>query len=199
MAGRSLRGGSIAFLGTAGSAVGIQAPSAGVSFLPALMAGIVGAAGPFAFGTAMLVMLFVAYAFVVFTREFASAGSVYAFNGTALGPAYGLVSAWLLLFIYLAYAASVFASNANGLETLTAPGLLGTHAWLAFAAGLWLVTIAMTRYSIRFSTAMIFGLEAVSLVLVAVVAVAVLAHGGYHGVTLGRVSRARAGRAVRPP
>jgi hypothetical protein len=52
---RSLRRDSIAFLGAAGSAVGIQAPSAGVSFLPALMAGIVGAAGPFAFGTAMVV------------------------------------------------------------------------------------------------------------------------------------------------
>lgn len=115
---RSLRRDSIAFLGTAGSAVGIQAPSAGVSFLPALMAGIVGTAGPFAFGTAMLVMLFVAYAFVVFTREFASAGSVFAFNGKALGPAYGFVSAWLLLFTYLAYAASVFASNANGVVTL---------------------------------------------------------------------------------
>ncbi|MGH3192856.1 MAG: APC family permease [Streptosporangiaceae bacterium] len=187
-AARSLRRDSIAFVGTAGSAVGIQAPSAGVSFLPALMAGIVGAAGPFAFGTAMLVMLFVAFAFVIFTREFASAGSAQAFNGAALGPAYGFVSAWLLLFTYLAYAASVFASNANGLLTLTAPGLLGTRAWLGFAAGLWLVTIIMTRYSIRFSTGMIFALEAVSLALVAVVAVAVLARGGYHGVTLGRLS-----------
>jgi amino acid transporter len=103
----SLRRGSVAFAGTAGSAVGIQAPSAGVSFLPALMAGIVGGAGPSAFGAAVIVMLFVAYAFVVFTREFASAGSVYAFNSTAAGPAYGLVSVWLLLFTYLAYAAPV--------------------------------------------------------------------------------------------
>jgi amino acid transporter len=183
--GRTLRQGSVAFLGTVGSAVGIQAPSAGVSFLPALMAGIVGVAGPFAFGTAMIVMLFVAYAFVVFTRELASAGSVYAFNGTALGPAYGLVSAWLLLLTYLAFAASVFASNANGLLTLVAPGLLGDHVWPLFAAGLWLVTIVLTRYSIRLSTALIFVLEAVSLILVAVVAVAVLARGGFHGTSVG--------------
>lgn len=71
------------FIGTVGSAVGIQAPAGGVSFLPALMAGIVGVAGPFSFGTAVVVMLFVAYAFVVFTREFASAGSVYSFCGRA--------------------------------------------------------------------------------------------------------------------
>jgi hypothetical protein len=38
-------------------------------------------------------MLLVAYAFVAFTREFAPAGSVHAFNGTAMGPAYGLVLA----------------------------------------------------------------------------------------------------------
>ena len=187
-AGHSLRRGSVAFLGTVGSAVGIQAPSAGVSFLPALMAGIVGVAGPFAFGSAMIVMLFVAYAFVVFAREFASAGSVYAFNGTALGPGYGLVSAWLLLFTYLAFAASVFASNANGLVTLVAPGLLGTHLWLVFAAALWLVTIVLTRYSIRVSTAVIVIVEAVALLLVAVVAVVVIARGGYHGTALGRLS-----------
>jgi amino acid transporter len=64
-----------------------------VSFLPALMAGIVGAAGPFSSGIAVIMMLLVAYAFVAFTREFAPAGSVHAFNGTAMGPTYGLVLA----------------------------------------------------------------------------------------------------------
>lgn len=183
----SLRSGSVRFIGTVGSAVGIQAPAGGVSFLPALMAGIVGAAGPFSFGTAVVVMLFVAYAFVVFTREFASAGSVYSFCGRAVGPAYGLLAAWLLLFVYVAYAGSVFASNANGLVTLLAPSLLGGHVWLIFAVALWAVTIVLARYSIRVSTALIFVLEFVSLVLIAVVAVAVLSHGGDGGHTIDRL------------
>lgn len=174
----SLRSGSVAFLGTVGSAVGIQAPAAGVSFLPALMAGIVGVAGPFTFGSAVIVALFVAYAFVIFTREFASAGSVYAFSGRAMGPGYGLFSAWLLFLVYLAFAGSVFASNANALVTLVAPQLLGGHAWLIFAAAMWAVTIALTRYSVRVSTGLIFALEAVALLLVAIVAVLVLVQSG---------------------
>ncbi|MEO7016757.1 MAG: hypothetical protein ABI130_06020, partial [Leifsonia sp.] len=175
---QSLRRGSVAYLGTVGSAVGIQAPAAGVSFLPALMAGIVGVAGPFTFGSAVIVMLFVAYAFVVFTREFASAGSVYAFVGRALNPRAGLFAAWLLFLVYIAYAGSVFASNANALETLVAPQLLGTPAWLIFAIVLWAVTIVLTRYSIRFSTTLIFLFEGIALLLVAVVAVVSLLHSG---------------------
>lgn len=184
----TLRSGSVRFLGTVGSAVGIQAPAGGVSFLPALMAGIVGVAGPFAFGSAVIVMLFVAYAFVVFTREFASAGSVWAFCGRAVSPAYGFLCAWLLIFVYVAYAGSVFASNANGLVTLVAPSLLGGHGWLLFAAALWVVTITLTRYSIRISTGLVILLELVSLIVVAVVAVAVVSHGGAGGDTVSRLS-----------
>jgi len=40
---RALRADSVRFIGTVGTAVGIQAPTGGVTFLPALMAGIVGA------------------------------------------------------------------------------------------------------------------------------------------------------------
>ncbi|PZS22870.1 MAG: hypothetical protein DLM54_02265 [Acidimicrobiales bacterium] len=101
-----LRSDSIRLVGTIGNAVAIQAPSAGAAILPALMAGLVGISGPLSFGLAIVAMLFVAYAFTIFTREFASAGSVYAFNGTAMGSGYGFMSAWLLLAVYLAYAAT---------------------------------------------------------------------------------------------
>lgn len=174
-ADRSLRPNSLRFLGTVGNAIGIQAPTAGVAFLPALMAGVVGAAGPLAFLVALIAMGFVAYAFLIFTREMASAGSIYAFNGRALGAAYGFVSVFLLLGVYLAYAASVFASNANFIERLL-PGDGVPWPWLA--AGMWIITVALTYRRIAVSAAVIVALEAVSLCLVAVVAIAVLAHGG---------------------
>jgi len=110
---RSLRVDSVRFIGTVGSAVGIQALTGGVTFLPALMAGVVGAAGPLAFGLAIVAMLFVAYAFITFTRDSSSAGSVYAYNGRAMGPAYGFLSVWALIGVYIAYASSVYCSNAN--------------------------------------------------------------------------------------
>jgi amino acid transporter len=177
---RSLRADSVRFIGTVGSAVGIQAPTAGVTFLPALMAGVVGAAGPVAFGLAIVAMLFVAYAFITFTRDSSSAGSVYAYNGRAMGPAYGFLSVWALIGVYIAYASSVYCSSANILgNLLQASGL--TLPWPLLAAGLWLLTIALTYRSIAVSATLIFALEGLSLVLVAVVAVAVIAHGGYQG------------------
>lgn len=171
----SLRPDSLRFIGTVGNAVGIQAPTAGVAFLPALMAGVVGASGPLAFLVALVAMGFVAYAFLIFTREMASAGSIYAFNGRALGAAYGFVSVFLLLGVYVAYASSVFASNANFLQRLW-PG--GAVPWPLLAAGLWVVTMGLTYRRIAVSAAVIVGLEAVSLCLVAVVALGVLLHGG---------------------
>ena len=79
---------------------------------PARIAGIVGEPGALAQILALVAMGFVAYAFVVFTRSFNTAGSVYAFNATALGPGYGFVSAWLLLLVYTSFAAGVYAATA---------------------------------------------------------------------------------------
>ncbi len=176
---RSLRADSVRYIGTVGTAVGIQAPTGGVTFLPALMAGIVGGAGPLAFGLAIVAMLFVAYAFITFTRRYSSAGSVYAFNGLALGSNYGFLSVWALFGVYVAYAASVYCSNANTLENLLHDGG-GAVAWPLLALGFWALTIALAYLSISLSSALIFLLEGVSLALVAIVAVAVVAHGGYH-------------------
>lgn len=177
---RTLRAGSVRFIGTVGSAVGIQAPTGGVTFLPALIALYVGSAGPLAFGLAVVAMLFVAYAFFTFTRAYSSAGSVYAFNGLALGSNYGFLSVWALFGVYVAYAASVYCSNANVLENLLHDASIGIP-WPLLAVGLWLLTVILAYRSITLSTTLIFVLEGVSLLLVAVVAVAVIAHGGYHG------------------
>ncbi|MGH9132219.1 MAG: APC family permease [Acidimicrobiales bacterium] len=179
--GRTLRRDSVHFFGTVGHSVGIQAPSGGVTFLPALMAGIVGLTGPLAFTLAIGAMLFVAYAFVLYTREFASAGSVYAFNGTAMGPSYGFVSAWLLLFVYIAYAASVYSSGAAVVGRLLPAGAV-PWPWIAVAG--WVVTVVLTYRSIRVSAAVTLAFEAVAVVLTLVVAVAVIVHGGYHGHSL---------------
>src|SRR5260370_678986 len=136
--GRLLRRGSLRFLRTAALPVGIQGPTAGVIIGPAIIAGIVGEPGALAQVLALVAMGFVAYAFVVFTRSFNTAGSVYAFNATALGPGYGFVSAWLLLLVYLSFAAGVYATTADIAQTLLAS--FGVHVgwvWLAPArAGL---------------------------------------------------------------
>lgn len=72
---------------------------------PAVLAGIVGDAGALAYLLALVAMPFVAYAFILFSRSFNSSSSVYAFNGSTLGARYGFVSVWLLLLVYVSFAA----------------------------------------------------------------------------------------------
>jgi amino acid transporter len=157
----------------------MQGPTAGVIIGPAIIAGIVGEPGALAQVLALAAMGFVAYAFVVFARLFNTAGSVYAFNGTALGPGYGFVSAWLLLLVYAAFAAGVYASTADIAQALLAS--LGLHvgwAWLGLAGAVLALALAFT--SIGFSSLVILACEGASVALITAVAIAVLAAGGYH-------------------
>jgi amino acid transporter len=115
----------------------------------------------------------------VFTRAFNTAGSVYAFNGAALGPGYGFVSAWLLLLVYASFAAGVYASTADIAQALLASlGLHAGWAWLGLAGAAAALALAFT--SIGFSSLVILACEGASIALISAVAVAVLAAGGYH-------------------
>ncbi len=53
--------------------------------------------------------------------------------------------------------------------------------WTVPALGFWLLTIVIAYRSIAVSSTIIFALEGLSLLLVAVVAAAVIGHGGYRG------------------
>jgi amino acid transporter len=182
--GRPLRRGSLRFLRTVAMPVGIQGPTAGVIIGPAIIASIVGQPGALAQVLALAAMGFVAYAFVTFSRSFNTAGSVYAFNATALGPGYGFVSAWLLLLVYISFAAGVYASTADiGQALLSSLGLHVWWLWLGLAGAALALALAYT--SIGFSSLVILAVEGTAVALITVVAVAVLAAGGYHhhGVT----------------
>ena len=177
--GWSLRRGSLRFLRTVALPVGIQGPTAGVIIGPAIIAGIVGEPGALAQVLALTAMGFVAYAFVVFTRAFNTAGSVYAFNATALGPGYGFVSAWLLLLVYTSFAAGVYAATADIAQTLLAS--LGVHVgwvWPGLAGAT--LALGLACMSIGFSSVVILACEGASILLISAVAAAVLAAGGYH-------------------
>ena len=177
--GRWLLRGSLRFLRTAALPVGVQGPTAGVIIGPAIIAGLVGEPGALAQVLALVAMGFVAYAFVVFTRSFNTAGSVYAFNGTALGPGYGFVSAWLLLLVYTSFAAGVYASTADIAQPLLASaGVHGGWIWPGLAGAALALAFAYT--SIGFSSLVILACESLAVALITAVGVAVLAAGGYH-------------------
>jgi amino acid transporter len=175
----SLHHHQLRFIRTIALSVGIQGPVAGVIVGPAVLAGIVGESGALAYTIGLVAMGFVAYAFVIFSRSFNSAGSVYAFNGAALGPTYGFVSAWILLLVYISFAGGVYASTADIAQTLFSSR--GVHiGWLWFAVAGFALTMVFAYRSIRLSTIVIFVCEGVAVVLLTIVGVVVLAKGGYH-------------------
>lgn len=175
----SLIGHQLRFVRTIALSVGIQGPVAGVIVGPAVLAGLIGGSGALAYLMGLVAMAFVAYAFIIFSRSFNSAGSVYAFNGAALGPTYGFVSAWILLLVYVSFAAGVYASTADITQTLFASW--GVHVgWVFFALVGFGITMVFAYRSIRLSTIVIFACEGIAVVLVGIVGAVVLAKGGYH-------------------
>jgi amino acid transporter len=176
---QSLVHNQLRFVRTIALSVGIQGPVAGVIVGPAVLAGLVGGSGALAYLLGLVAMAFVAYAFNIFSRSFNSAGSVYAFNGAALGPTYGFVSAWILLLVYVSFAAGVYASTADIVQTLF--GSWGVHfGWVWFALVGFAVTMLFAYRSIRLSTIVIFACEGTAVVLLGIVGAVVLAKGGYH-------------------
>ncbi|MDE3132839.1 MAG: APC family permease, partial [Acidobacteriota bacterium] len=163
--GRSLRHNSLQFARTVALPVGIQGPTAGVIVGPAVLAGIVGGSGALAYLLGFVAMAFCAYAFVVFSRAFNSASSVYAFNGSVFGARYGFLSAWLLLLVYTSFAAGVYASTADIAQSLLAS--MGIHVgWVLLAVAGWALTMVIAYASIGLSSMVIFILEGVAIVLI---------------------------------
>lgn len=177
---RSLAKNSLRFLRTLALSVGIQGPTGGVIVSAAVAAQIgVGFGGALPQVLALVAMGFVAYAFVVFTREFNTASSVYGFNGAALGPAYGFVSVWLLLLVYVSFAAGVYANTAGITQAFLASfGISVWWVWLALAG--FALTMMVAYVSIGSSSIVILACEGLSVLLITVVGAIVLAKGGYH-------------------
>jgi amino acid transporter len=176
----SLRSGAVGFFGTLAGSIGLQGPTGGVAFLPAAMAASVALSGPLAFGLGTIAMVFVAYAFVVFSRRLASSGSVYAFNGTALGPKFGFVSVVILFGAYVSTAGWVVIIAADFVQ-----GALSTAgwqvSWVPIAVLLIIVIFAMSYRALHVSSHAILVVELVSVVLLLVVAGFVIAKGGAGG------------------
>jgi amino acid transporter len=175
-----LRSGSVGLLGMIGIAVGPQAPTGGINLLPAIMAGIVGAAGPLAFLLGMVAMAFAAYALVIFTRRIASAGQLYSYAGAAIGSGYGFVVgfAWAVGFATVAGWLSI--QDGDYLVALFEPA--GVHLpWVGMTVLMWIVMVVVTYQSLNVSAITVIVVETFGLLLMLGVAAVVIGHGGYHG------------------
>jgi amino acid transporter len=89
--------------GAAALSIGVMAPTLAMSVVGPEPARIVGRAAPLAFALAGLLVFVVSAGFVRLSNHFASAGSVYAFVGGAIGPRAGAFTGWTMLGTYLVF------------------------------------------------------------------------------------------------
>ena len=175
-----LKGDHLRFLRVIAESVGIQGPTGGVVITAAILAGIAGGGTALIQLIAAVAMGFVAYAFVIFTRGFNSAGSVYGFTGAVAGPLFGFLSAWALLLVYVNFAGGVYASTAD--EAQPAFASLGIHwPWPAYALIVAALVIVLALADVKVSAGVILVVEGVSMLLVIVASIIITIKGGHHG------------------
>jgi amino acid transporter len=177
--------GSLGFIGTLAQPLGVQAPTASAFIVPAVMAGYVGLATPLAFVLGVGIGLFVAYSFCLFARKYATAGSIYGFNRTALGPGYAFSSAWILLCAYLAFAAAIGPIIANYMNSLW-PAYGNAIPWEVTSVVVMLLAGLLVFRSVELSAKVTATFESIGLICLLAICIAVLANGGYggHSITL---------------
>jgi len=176
----TLKGDHLRFLRIIAESIGIQGPTGGVVITAAILAGIAGGGTALIQLIAAVAMGFVAYAFVIFTRGFNSAGSVYGFTGAVAGPYFGFLAAWALLLVYVNFAGGVYASTAD--EAQPAFASLGIHwPWPVYALIVAALVTALALVDVKISASVILVVEGVSMLLVIVASVIITIKGGHHG------------------
>jgi len=161
-----------------GISVALMAPSMAANINPQGMVGSVGRAVPLTFAIATLGVLLVAYTFVRLTQRFHHSGSVYGFVGATLGPRAGVVAGWGLLGTYTFYAVVTATASSRFLVAF----LDGTGIWSSPPDGIVLLLVALvllgvlglTVSPVRLGTRVLLAVEAGTVALILLVAVAVL-------------------------
>jgi len=163
--------------------IAIMAPTAAMALNGSLAASIAGTAVPLAFLGALVTIALVSYSFIEFSRQYAHAGSVYAFNGRALGPRFGFLSGWALMFVYMAFTGASMAEVGAFFQTFL--GFLGLSVpWIVPACVAGILIWLLAHRDIRLSVRVTMVIEGVSVLLILLLTAIVLGHGGAHGLSL---------------
>jgi amino acid transporter len=176
-----LRRNCLSFLEVVAQSVANIAPSA----TPALIIPVVFASAGnglwIAYAFATVALLLVTYHINQFARRSASPGALYTFVGQGLGPTWGVISGWSLVIAYLVTGCAVLCGAANyvGVLAQTVAGVnpvvpLAVAVFAAVALGSWYLAYR----DVELSTKFMLTLEALSVGVVLVLAIAFYAHTG---------------------
>lgn len=170
----------LSFIEVIALSIGIMAPTAAMALNGSLAASIAGSAVPLSFLLATVAVGLASFSFIQFSRYFAHSGSIYAFNGIALGSRVGFFSGWALFGTYLAFTAASIAEVGNFAQIFLAD-LQVQIGWLPLAliAGVLIWLLAYSK--ITLSTRVTLILEGISVLLIAILTVVILVKGGASG------------------
>jgi amino acid transporter len=167
--------------------IGVMAPTLAVSITGVAAAGLLGRAATLAYVVAGIGVALVAYGFARLSAEFASAGSVYAFVGGALGPGAGFVAGWALLGTYLIFpVVSISAIAIFGQAFLRSTGIAAHAAWLPLALVGWALVWLIASRSILTAARTLLLFEVASVALIVVVMAIIVGKLAFGGAPEGR-------------
>jgi amino acid transporter len=158
-----------------GLSLAIISPTIGAAFNITEVVGAAGPAAPLTFAIGTVAMTLVALSFIAFTHRVAHAGSAYAYVAHTFGSRMGFVAGWTLLATYLGFAtgfgAMVGSFTAAALKDL---GIDIGYGWLAIGGASLLLSWWLTYRDMRLSSRLMLAVEAVAVLGILVLCVAIL-------------------------
>ncbi|MBC7518642.1 MAG: APC family permease [Microbacteriaceae bacterium] len=161
----------------------LMGPAVSVYFNPQVVAGSAGAATPFVFVLALVVMLVLASSIMEMAKTFPSAGAFYTYVSRGVGPRSGFVTGGLMFVAYSLLVPAELALIGIYTQDILSSYGLNVH-WTIISA---FFIVLMTFLSLRGITgsikiaAILFAVEVGVIVLLSAI---VLASGGANGITL---------------
>lgn len=181
-AGR-LRAGSIGTTQVIVMSLAFAGPTVSIFFNSAPASGNSGAALPLAFVVATIGAIFVANSVVQFAKKLPTASFAYTFNANGLGPRWGHMSGWLLLFGYALTTPMLYAATALWSSQLV-NDLTGVHiSWEVFFILALAGTVALSHWGIQQTAKLSLALVAFEVVVVVVLCITILLRGGDSGLS----------------
>ena len=165
---------------TLAQSVALIAPTAAPLLTIPLVFASAGAGSWLAFVISTVTIVLVAMNVNQFARTSSSPGSLYTYIVNHLNPALGIVAGWALLIAYIGTAVAIGAGLTNYLNVIL-KNVAGFQIMPAFlAAGAIALAAWLAYFDVAISVRLMLGLEAVSVVLISVVACGVLIRSGFH-------------------
>lgn len=181
--GQRLRPGSLRTLDALFHSIALLALVMGTALSTSFAASSAGAATPLAFFLTGLACLCLGYVVIQFTRQRASAGSVYIYITQGLGPHAGFIGGWMYAGAFACGTAFVLAIASHFLSVFLATVHLSLD-WLLLYNVLLGLLFCCAFFGVRLATRIQLVLAAAGILSVVILAVRILVKGGAAGFSL---------------